>query len=288
MSPSRADVNRIRGVFKFAFELTSALIDKPVHYGQSFDRPTRKNLRKERHAGGKKVFTVDELALILRTLDGKPVKVGNKKVHLDADPILKAMVLLALNAGFGNTDIANLPIDALDTKNGWADFPRPKTWIHRRAALWPETVAAVKVAIAKRPSPLDGADEALAFLTKYGRRWVRIQEKRQSEAHEQPAVPKDTKATMPGTPVDAISPRFRKLLKSLEINSHRNFYCLRHCTETWGGAAKDQIALDFVMGHLDESIAETYRDNEEGISDDRLRAVSDAIRARAFSKAKRR
>ena len=40
------------------------------------------------------------------------------------------------------------------------------------------------------------------------------------------------------------------------------------------------------MGYLDESIAETYRDNEEGISDDRLRAVSDAIRARAFSKAK--
>jgi len=46
----------------------------------------------------------------------------------------KALVLLAANTRFGNSDIANLPQSAVDLENGWVEFPRVKTEIPRRIA----------------------------------------------------------------------------------------------------------------------------------------------------------
>ena len=40
---------------------------------------------------------------------------------------IKAMILLGINAGFGQTDVAALPVSALDLEGKWLDFPRPKT-----------------------------------------------------------------------------------------------------------------------------------------------------------------
>lgn len=67
-----------------------------------------------------------------------------------------------------------------------------------------------------------------------------------------------------------------KLLK--ELGHHRPglaFYGLRHTFETIGGEARDQAALDALMGHSDDSMAGIYR---ERISDERLRAVVDHVR----------
>ena len=68
------------------------------------------------------------------------------------------MIYLGVNCGFGNNDCAKLPTTALDLKKGWIDFGRPKTGIHRRCPLWPETVAAVRAALEARPTPKDEAD----------------------------------------------------------------------------------------------------------------------------------
>jgi hypothetical protein len=46
---------------------------------------------------------------------------------------LQSMVLLGINCGFGQTDVANLPRASLDLDTGWVDFPRPKTGIERRS-----------------------------------------------------------------------------------------------------------------------------------------------------------
>lgn len=70
----------------------------------------------------------------------------------EVGPVMKAMCLLGLNCGFGNSDIANLPKKAIDFDNGWGDFPREKTATPRRIPLWVETVDAIKGAIALRPS----------------------------------------------------------------------------------------------------------------------------------------
>jgi integrase len=242
------EVNRCRGVLKYAFD--QRLIKEPVHFGQSFDRPSAKTLRKARHAQGARLFNVDEVTRILAA----------------ADVQLKAMTLLGLNCGLGNTDCATLPQSAVDLAGGWIDFPRPKTGTDRRIPLWPETVKAVRAAIAARPEPKDPADAGLVFLNSGGRRWVRVQAKRRTE----------TGAVIS---VNALSVEFAKLLKSLGINSHRNFYTLRHNFETHAGESKDQVAVDAIMGHVDPSMGAVYR---EQISDARRLAVVNVVHTWAF------
>jgi len=48
------------------------------------------------------------------------------------------------------------------------DYPHPKTGIARRCPLWPETVAAIRAALDKRPASKSEEDATLVFVTKYG------------------------------------------------------------------------------------------------------------------------
>src|SRR5580692_10243488 len=66
------EINRCRIVLKYGFD--QRLIDRPVHFGQSFDRPSAKSLRKARHERGEKMCDVAELTRILSALEGKPVQ----------------------------------------------------------------------------------------------------------------------------------------------------------------------------------------------------------------------
>ena len=97
-----------------------------------------------------------------------------KAVIESADVQLKAMILLAINGGMGNSDIANLPLTALDLTAGWLNYPRPKTGIEHRIPLWKETVEALKAAIEARPKPKDKADAGLLFLTQHGHNWGKL------------------------------------------------------------------------------------------------------------------
>ena len=138
---------------------------------------------------------------------------------------MKAMLLLGINCGLGNSDCGNLPSTALDLDGGWLDYHRPKTGIDRRCPLWPETVQALRKAQARRPPPKDEADAGLFFVTKYGGPWAK------------------------DTPDSPITKETRKLLDKLGIDGHRNFYTLRHTFRTVADEAKDQPAADFIMGH---------------------------------------
>jgi len=183
-----------------------------------------------------------------------------KKIIDAAKPQMRAMTLLGINAGFGQTDLATLPVAAVNLDTGWMDFPRPKTGIQRRVPLWPETVAALRAISEHRPTPLDEDDAGLVFLTSHGRRWVRLNEK--------------------GSPNDEIGKAFAKLLTHLSLKRPGlSFYALRHTFETIGGEARDQVAVNSIMGHADESMAAVYR---ERISDERLLAVTNHIRQWLF------
>ena len=71
---------------------------------------------------------------------------------------------LAINGGLGNTDLALLPIAAVDLQGGWLDYARAKTAIPRRIPLWTETVGAVNIVFNMRSEPKDAADAELLFI----------------------------------------------------------------------------------------------------------------------------
>lgn len=241
----KSKVNRTRVVFKFAHD--NRFIPHPVEYGTAFDRPSEKSMRTARADAGERMFEADELRRIIESA---------------AQP-LKAMVLLALNTGFGNTDIASLPLSAVDLKAGWANFARVKTGVARRCPLWPETVEAIRESLKSRPQPVAPEDADLVFVTSRGTRFVRIQESKTTEgAH---------------VTINSLSRRFESLLHELKINGRRGlgFYTLRHVFETIGGECRDQVAVNALMGHVDSSMGGQYR---ERISDERLQAVVDQVR----------
>ncbi len=239
-------INCVRGVFKFALEQEK--IEKPVRYGQSLDRPSKRTLRRARQEAGERLFTSTEVRQLLDA----------------ADPQIRAMILLGLNAGFGNSDVANLPRRSVDLASAWLRFPRPKTGIQRQVPLWPETVDALRKAAALRPAAKNPVDDRLVFLTRTGQPWVRVQPRRRNG--EVGAI----------VALDALSQAFAKLLKRFKINGRRGlgFYTLRHVFETVAGETKDQVAVDAIMGHVDPSMGGAYR---KRISDERLRAVVEHV-----------
>lgn len=264
-------VNRVRVVFSFAFK--NGLLDKPVAYGAAFDRPSAKTLRKSRNEAGSKIFTREEVLQILDYLAGKPVVVDGETISGNADVVMTAMVLLALNCGFGNTDVATLPQSAIDWKTGFLDFPRVKTEIPRRIPLWSRTLDALREAIKVRPTARNAEDGRLCFLTAKRRYpWVRVRQKETKEG-DPPAF----------VSIDAVQQEFKKVLVALHINGRRGlgFYTFRHCFETVAGESRDQVAVDAIMGHVDPSMGANYR---HGVSDERLRAVVDVVENWLFAK----
>ena len=240
------EVQQVRTLFKYAYEI--GMIDKPMRFGPTFKRPTKKAMRLHRqksvYKNGKRMFEAAELR---RIIDAAP------------QPI-KAMVLLGINCGFGNHDCGTLPKTAVDLKAGWVEYSRPKTAIERRCPLWPETVKSIREAIKTRPKAKQHEHNGLVFVTKYGGPWAK------------------------DTPDNPVTKEFRKLLDELKL--HRpglGFYALRHTFETIAGESRDQVAVDFIMGHVDESMAERYR---ERIGDDRLRGVTDHVHTWLFGEQK--
>ncbi len=245
-------VQRVRVVFKFAFDNGS--IDRPVRYGQSFKTPSRKTVRIDRAKKGPKLFTAEEVRSLV---NGKKVKKGKKSELVKPSIAMRAMVLLGINCGYGNADCGRLAKSNVDFDAGVIDYPRPKTGIARRCALWPETVTALREALAVRPKPKDPAHADLVFITKYGLPWA-----------------KDTAD-------QTLAKEFAKLLKTIGIKGRKGlgFYTLRHTFRTVADEAKDQPAADYIMGHETPHMSSVYR---ETISDDRLKAVTEHVRKWLF------
>jgi len=232
-------IRRVRSLFIFARD--EGILDKAVVYGQAFKPPAKLVVRKHRAEGGLRMFEREEIRMLLDAASAE----------------MKAMVLLGCNAALGNADIGRLPISAVDLDNGWLSYPRGKTGVERRIPLWPQTVAAIRVAIAARPTPKAKAHAGLVFITATGLPWH-----------------KDTADTPVGK-------KFGRLCKELGLYRRgRSFYALRHTFETVGGESIDQVAVNSIMGHVDATMAGAYR---ERISDERLRKVADHVRGWLFS-----
>jgi integrase len=259
------EIQKVRTVFKYGYE--SGLIEKPVRYGPQFKKPSAGVLRRHRAQNGERMLEAAEVRRILDALAGKQVETGRtdevtgkaQTVKVEPNPALRAMILLGVNCGLGNHDCALLPLSALDLDAGWLNFPRPKTGIPRRCPLWPETVQALREAIAGRPEPRQEEATERVFVTTRGRSWL-------SRGIANP-----------------ISVAVRNLMKTVGIHDDGiGFYTLRHVFRTVADAARDPVAIDLIMGHNDPSMGGRYR---ERIDDSRLRAVVEHVRAWLFGEA---
>ena len=110
-------IRHVRMVFKYAYD--AGHIDRPIRFGPTFKIPSKKVLRRTRQANGLRMFEAPELRSLLKTSENP----------------LRAMILLGINCGFGQSDISGLPVSAFDLKNGFIDYPRPKTAVERRCPL---------------------------------------------------------------------------------------------------------------------------------------------------------
>ena len=242
------EIQKIRTVFKWAFE--TELIPNMPNFGPDFRKPSKTIKRRDQQQrqadrGGKLYFTAEEIQKLLEASKGW----------------LRACILLGINGGMGNAECGRLSTAFLDVKSGWYDLPRQKTGIQRRFPMWRETIEAIREVVKHRPIAKNDADDPLCFLTSHGMPvwWESVKESGETFI------------------VDNISKKFTKLCAACGISREgRGFYSLRRTFETVAGNSKDQIAVDLMMGHFDESMAAVYR---QGIDDQRLIDVANYVHA---------
>jgi len=225
-------IQQTRSLFKHAYE--TGLLDRPIRFGPSFAKPSAKKMREHRIQKGAQDYTADEIRRMLQI----------------SIPITRAMVLLGLQGGLGNTDVAELPLKAVNLKTGWLDYPRAKTATQRRIPLWPETIEALKLVIAKRPE----TKSELLFVSSRG-----------------------IDFTDDARTGQRVTGYFRQVLKKIGISDGRGFYGLRRTFQTQAEESGDLVAVQSIMGHIpsERDMSARYR---QRISDARLQAVVEVVR----------
>jgi len=148
-------LGKVRAVFNWG--RANQVLKKPVEFGTAFRVRKRKNgtgngsekkIANGSTNGTKKKedvqFARDEILRLMAE--------GVKAVATPEQ--MRAMILVAVNCAFGQTDLAELPLETVDLDGGWIEFPRPKNGNERRAKLWPETVEMLRNFLEHhRPTP---------------------------------------------------------------------------------------------------------------------------------------
>lgn len=165
---------------------------------------------------------------------------------------LKAWLLLGANCAFYAKDCADLPSKAVDLDGGWLAFPRKKTGVLRRAKLWPETITALRDYLAVRPEPKDDTAKGRFFVTERGKAYKSAAIGRTAGEH----------------------------IRGLGLSDKLQFAWLRHTFRTAADSTLDRVAIHSVMGHVDNSIDDTYREN---IAFERLERVAETVRVWLYS-----
>lgn len=230
-SPSRTTkvIAVVRMVFKHAVAYEH--LEKLPRYGPAFKGAKKRDVRLHREDSQKKLLTRDEVAALIAA----------------ADPQWRAIVLLCMNSGMGNSDIAR--VRQKNISDGVMQMARGKTGVSRSVPLWPETIEAIAV--------LNRKWNDLLFVSSRGTQLIRPSTK--------------------GGVTDLTIEGFRRLAVAAGI--HRKgmgMYWIRHTFQTVAEGSRDFPAVSAIMGHTDSSMSAVYR---EEVSRERLQAVTDHVRA---------
>lgn len=256
LSTVTSHVRSVRIVCKWAYDMQ--MLDAPMRFGPEFREPNQSAKRRDKASKirdhGTQSLEREEILVLLAILRRKPQ--------------LRAMLLLAINCGFGQSDCATLTRDAAKTiGGGWLEFARVKTGVHRRCALWPETVEALREAMAIDHSHTDHPQ--LVFIHKDGRPWVF-------------GANKVRDGVTVWVSKDRIGNQFQKLLRRMGIKRRGvSFYAGRRTFQTIGDQSGDTLATSKIMGHVDTSMGDIYR---QQFPDERLLHVSSYVRGWLFQR----
>ncbi|RKY09400.1 MAG: hypothetical protein DRP56_02670 [Planctomycetota bacterium] len=173
-----------------------------------------------------------------------------ERLFVAASVVDTALLLLGLNCGFGNTDIATLKLCDIDLEAATVSHERPKTGVARNFGLWPETVEILKRYIEKhRGKPAREEFAELVFINNLGNPfcWERI----------------DEDGTFRRS--DAIKNRFIRLYKraGLQRPYGRGFYSMRHTAATQTAlGSNDPSHVQAILGHQSLNAQKFYRHDQ--------------------------
>lgn len=223
-------IGQIKSIFKYGYE--AGLLDSQPRFGPGFRKPTAKQLRTHRNEKGRQDYSREEVLDLLK----------------HTTPNQKAMILLGVQAGFGNVDVAELSLDAVDLEKGWIDWPRKKTGVARRVPLWRETIQALQDVVGSRPK----TDSALVFISKRGNSYQQTSEGGWRIAGE-----------------------FRQVCERASVEN-RGFYSLRRTFQTIAEESGDFPAIKAIMGHSfsETDMSARYR---QVVKDERLQRVTNSV-----------
>lgn len=165
---------------------------------------------------------------------------------------MRAMILLGINCGYHNSDCETLKVKTVQAalKTGLIEHTREKTEVERGCPLWPETTEALKAWIDRRPA----TKSDLAFVLVDGK---------------------------PLSTMNAdVAKRFRAVRDMAGIGEG-GFSWLRKTFATYASESGDQVAVNFVMGHVDQTTPGIYR---QLVREKRLQKVVDTVRDWLFTK----
>jgi integrase len=309
------EIQRVRSLFRYAFD--AALIDRPVRIGPVFRRPAKKVLRRLRRANGHRMFEAAELRALVAAAGPQMramVLLGINCGFGNADCGTLPQNALDLKRGWvdyprpktGAERRCPLWPETVDAiRASLSVRPAPKdaagaglVFVTRAGGRWFKGVHDStagqdidKLLKAARRSYDNPISKEMTKLLKAMRRVV-LKDARGAEhtlyltagaaatTKGKEVKAEDLAVGMTLTVKDAERALTGEVIRC-ELVTRRgvNFYAIRHTFETVGGDSKDQVAVDYIMGHAREDMASVYR---EKIGDDRLRAVVEHVRAWLF------
>lgn len=252
-SPStvRHVVSGIRRMFKWAHE--DHALPAPM-LGTAFRPPSLREFRLARRArrDAVPIYEPAEIRVMLAA----------------AGPTLRAAILMAINGGYGSSDLSAVPSSALQRRPGDTsaegtrarlEHPRQKTATIRAAVLWPETVAALQAAQPKR-APIGAKGRAAPLLpSRTGGPLVR-----QSSIGSRPdpgtrahrdRADRGLPESSTGCRTDLVARQFKRMLQTTALRDDAggrgpgHFYLLRHTFATMAELMGDSDTRRLIMGH---------------------------------------
>ena len=102
------EIQMMRSLFRYGHE--AELLEKPIRFGPGFKKPSAKTHTASQVRSGPRMFTPEQIKALLEV----------------ATPNMRAMILMAINGGLGNTDLGTLPTQGRRSRSRLAGLATPQ------------------------------------------------------------------------------------------------------------------------------------------------------------------